>query len=130
MPDDPCKVLVVDDNRDCADTAAMLLTLYGHETHTAYTPEEAISQVKAHRPDVILMDIGLPGKNGIDVAKEIGEINSSCRIIALTGFTTEKLARECLANGITEVLIKPVEPEAMNSAVSAECDEAKCDTTN
>ncbi len=126
MSHEPCIVLVVDDNRDCADSAAIVLGLYGHETHTAYSPQEALAKAKAIQPHVTLMDIGLPGKSGIDLAKEVKEICPSCRIIALTGFTDQHVRDAWHANGLNGVLHKPTEPKEMNDVVSQECNEAKC----
>ena len=62
---------MVDDNRDEVESLAMLLQLSGHETHMAYDGLEAVEAATALRPDVILLDIGLPGLNGYEAARRI-----------------------------------------------------------
>ena len=71
MNEEPCKVLVVDDERDAADTAIVLLQLWGHEAEAAYSAEDAISKAIAFDPDVVVMDIAMPVMNGFDLAKEL-----------------------------------------------------------
>src|SRR5205809_608451 len=93
MSHEPCTVLVVDDNTDCADSAALLLQQWGHHLYIAYTPDEAIRLAAVLRPDVILMDIGLPKKDGFELGKEIQALCPECRIIALTGFSQADIAR-------------------------------------
>ena len=71
MDGEPCRVLVVDDNRDAADAAVMLLEMWGHEAMTAYSAAECIAVAKMFNPDIVLMDIGLPDKDGFAVKREL-----------------------------------------------------------
>jgi CheY-like chemotaxis protein len=119
-----CKVLVVDDNRLCADSAATLLRRHGHEVYTAYDHGTALGLAKEHRPDVIVMDIGLPGKNGFAVAADIRALCPGCRIIALTGFTHDQIRRGSDEAGFNGHLTKPTDPEELNRAVDRECNKA------
>lgn len=121
MTYDPCKVLVVDDNQDCADSTAMLLRQYGHEAHTAYAPPEALAKARELQPHVIIMDVGLPGKNGFELAADIRTACPDCRIIALTGFTHDQVVRQSKKAGFNGHLTKPADPEVLNAAVSKEC---------
>ncbi|MGH8490362.1 MAG: CheR family methyltransferase, partial [Gammaproteobacteria bacterium] len=81
------RILVVDDNRDSAESLTMLLNLTGYETHTAYDGLDAVEAAATFRPDVILLDIGLPKLNGFEAARKIREQQSdkSLVLVALTG---------------------------------------------
>jgi CheY-like chemotaxis protein len=127
----PCKILVVDDHKDQADTAAMLLRLHGHEARTAYSPKEALAKVAEQPPDVILMDVGLPGKNGFDLGKEIRRSHPAVRIVVVTGFGQEELVRASKEAGFSGHLLKPVDPAVMNAVVNEQCTAAskKCSHT-
>src|SRR6202012_710535 len=84
----PLKVLVVDDNHDAAMTLSLLLRMHGHETTMAGDGVEACDQAETHRPNVILLDIGLPGMSGYDVCRTIRQApwGREMTIIALTGW--------------------------------------------
>jgi DNA-binding response OmpR family regulator len=116
----PCNVLVVDDHKDCADSAAMLLQAWGHHVYTAYTPEEALRLAWAIHPDVILMDIGLPGKDGFELGKEIQPVCPESRIIALTGFGQADISRRSQEAGFDQCLVKPVDPDVLIHAVEGD----------
>ena len=66
-----CRVLLVDDNADSAQTMAALLRMEGHETEVVYDGESAVQRAQAMAPDAVLVDIGLPGMNGFQVAREL-----------------------------------------------------------
>jgi CheY-like chemotaxis protein len=108
-------ILIVDDNRDSADSSAMLLKILGHEIHTAYDGEEAIAAAAKLKPDVILLDIGMPKLNGYDVCRHIraqpwgGEIV----LIALTGWGQEDDRRRTGEAGFDHHMVKPVDPGAL-----------------
>jgi CheY-like chemotaxis protein len=80
--------LIVDDNRDAADSLAVLLRIAGHEVHTAHDCPKAMKTALAVQPDVVLVDIGLPGMDGYDVARSLrGEPGlDNALVIALTGY--------------------------------------------
>jgi len=109
-------ILVVDDNRDAAASLATLLELEGHEIHLAYDGVEAVRTAAALRPDVILLDIGLPQINGYEAARMIrGEAwGKTMKLVALTGWgQTDDHARSQEA-GFDRHLVKPVELEVLN----------------
>jgi PAS domain S-box-containing protein len=105
------RVLVVDDNHDSAESLAMLLRLLGHEVNTAHDGPSALSSAMRHRPEIVLMDIGLPGMSGYDVAREIRaspDLNA-IRLIAITGYGQEGDRRQALDAGFDDHCVKPVE---------------------
>jgi signal transduction histidine kinase/CheY-like chemotaxis protein len=104
------RILVVDNNRDAADSLAMLLRMAGHQTHTAYDGQEALVMVGELTPDVVMLDIGLPNLNGYEVARRIREQGGTGPIlIAVTGWGSEDDYRQSLEAGFDEHLTKPVE---------------------
>jgi len=115
------RILVVDDNRDSADSLALLLTLQGSEVRTAYDGLEAIEAAAAFQPDVVLSDIGMPRLNGYDAAQRIRE---QCRgrkvvLVAMTGWGQEEDKRRSTAAGYDVHLVKPVELAALERLLVA-----------
>ena len=105
------RVLVVDDNVDSARMLAKLLGIWGHDVRTAYTGPGGLEAAVAHVPDVILLDIGLPGLNGYEVARRIRQDPRlhAVRLVAMTGYGDEadrQLAREA---GFDRHLVKPAD---------------------
>jgi len=109
------RVLIVDDNRDAADALAMLLRQTGHEAHVAYDGSAAVAATEKHRPDVMLLDIGLPGISGHEVCRQIREQpwGRSIRMIALTGWGQADDRRKSREAGFDDHLVKPVELSAL-----------------
>lgn len=121
MNTNSCRVLVVDDDRDNADTTAMLLQMWGHESEAAYSPEDSISKAAALDPDVIIMDIGIPGMNGVDLARELRAFCPEAKFLALTGFTQADIVRRARDAGFSDVLFKPAPASVLKDAVDTEC---------
>jgi PAS domain S-box-containing protein len=116
----PRRVLVVDDNRDAAASMVALLQAAGHEVSEANDGPEALRLAFAHEPDVILLDIGMPGMNGLEVARELRKQNLhvSPRIIAVTGWGQDKdrvLTRDA---GFDFHLTKPVNHTELDMLLS------------
>ncbi len=108
------RILVVDDNRDAAASVAMLLQLYGAEVVVAHDGMTALDAVQTSRPSVVLLDIGLPGMDGYELARRARQLDGDdLTIIALTGWGQEKDRRLSKAAGIDYHLIKPVDCEAL-----------------
>ena len=105
------RILVVDDNQDSAESLTILLKLAGHETHTAYDGLEAVEAAATFRPDVILLDIGLPKLNGYEVARKIREQpwGKNMVLVALTGWGQEEDRRRSQEAGFNHHLTKPVD---------------------
>ena len=105
------RILVVDDNRDAADTLAELLEIDGHAVRTAYTGTEAIARTFEFKPDIVFLDIGLPDLNGYEVAVKLRQLPmpQEFLLIALTGYGQEHDRRAALAAGFNEHFAKPVD---------------------
>lgn len=113
------RILVVDDNRDGADSLAMLLRMLGSEVQTVYDGLNAVAAAGEFRPDVILMDIGLPGLNGYEAARRIrNESSQDVILIAVTGWGQEEDRRKAYVAGFDHHLTKPVDASALREILS------------
>jgi PAS domain S-box-containing protein len=114
------RVLVVDDNRDGADSLAMLLNLAGHETRLAFDGFEAIAAAEEYRPDVVLLDLGLPKMNGYDTCRSIRSLpgGREAIIIATTGWGQEEDRRKSTEAGFDAHLVKPVEFDRLTALLA------------
>ncbi|HEX5422543.1 MAG TPA: CHASE3 domain-containing protein [Candidatus Acidoferrales bacterium] len=114
-------VLVVDDNRDAANTLALLLRRWGQDVQVAYDGNEALAQAEAHPPDLILLDIGLPGRDGYEVARLIRSHPelANATIVALTGYGTEEDRQQSRAVGFDQHLVKPVAPDKLRGLLDS-----------
>ena len=116
----PRRVLVVDDNMDTAESLSMLLRLQGHEVEVAHDGQEAIERANAFLPEVVLLDIGLPGLDGYQVAARLRERRRTAKalIVALTGYGQEEDRRRALRAGFDQHLTKPVPPQAIYELIA------------
>jgi signal transduction histidine kinase len=106
----PCRILVADDNRDSADSLALLLRLMGHTVVTAHDGLDAVETAKTSRFDVVLLDIGMPRLNGYEAARRIRERDrNGLRLAALTGWGQEDDRRRTEKAGFDAHLVKPVD---------------------
>jgi CheY-like chemotaxis protein len=115
------KILVVDDNRDAAMSLAMMLKLMGNETKTAHDGLEALDVAAAYRPEVILLDIGMPRLNGYDTARQIREQpwGKNITLVALTGWGQEEDRRKSDEAGFDSHIVKPIEPAALEKLLAS-----------
>ena len=109
------RILIVDDNRDNADSLAIVLAMMGNDTRTAYDGEEALAVSALFGPDVILVDIGLPKLNGYEVCQKIRQEpgGKALVIIAQTGFGQEEDRQRAREAGFDHHLVKPLDPLAL-----------------
>lgn len=109
------RILIADDNRDSADSMSMMLKILGHETLTAYNGEDAVATAAAFRPDVILLDIGMPKLNGNEACRRIRELpwQRQPMIIAQTGWGQEGDRQRSQEAGFDHHLVKPVDIGAL-----------------
>jgi CheY-like chemotaxis protein len=116
------RVLMVDDNRDAVTSLGMILELQGHDVRTAYDARGALEAVEAYAPDVVLLDIGLPGGDGYDVARQMRALPTLKHtvLVAVTGYGREEDKRRARAAGFDVHLIKPVEPDLLNELLARE----------
>jgi CheY-like chemotaxis protein len=105
------RILIVDDNRDSAESLASLLRLDGNDVCTAYEGSQALAVAEDYHPEVILLDLGLPGINGFEVAKQmrLSPVLGDTTIVAITGFGTDNDRRLSKNAGFEHHLVKPVD---------------------
>jgi CheY-like chemotaxis protein len=113
-------VLVVDDNRDSLATMEMLLRLWGYEVTVAYDGPSALVLAKAIHPTVVLLDIGLPGMDGYEVARRMRADLGGVILIAVTGRSQESDRDRARAAGFDHHIVKPVEPAQLRRIVGGE----------
>jgi len=115
------RILVVDDNRDAADSLAALLKLEGHETQLAHDGVEAVAAAATFKPDLVLLDIGLPKLNGYEAARKIREQPSGkhMMLVAVTGWGQEEDRRRSHSAGFDLHMVKPVDYPALMRLLAA-----------
>ena len=111
------RVLVVDDNLDSAESLSLLLELMGHTVRTAHDGEEALAEADAFRPDLVLMDIGMPRMDGYEAARRLRQAPwaADTVLVALTGWGQDEDKRRSEEAGFDRHLIKPVDPTALEA---------------
>ena len=116
----PKRVLIVDDNVDSADSLAMVLNFDGHETQRVYTARDALERTQSFRPDIVLLDIGLPEIDGYEVARRLRAIPGleGVRLVALTGYGQPEDRARTRAAGFDAHLVKPVEFPALERVIA------------
>lgn len=105
------KLLIIDDDRDFAEGLAEALELHGHQVDIAFTGENGVEAVKKNDYDTILVDIGLPGLNGVESLLKIRQVNPKVRCFLLTGHSADHIAKQGIEAGAIEILTKPIDPE-------------------
>jgi CheY-like chemotaxis protein len=116
----PLRVLVADDNHDGADSLALLVQLWGHRPVVAYDGASALGKALDAPPDAALVDIGMPGLDGCEVARRLRQTPGleKSLLVALTGHAREEDRRRCLAAGFDHFLTKPYEPAALEQLLA------------
>ena len=114
------KILVVDDNIDAAEMMVELVSIWGHEAHHAADGEHAVALARELCPAIVLLDIGLPGMNGYEVAAALraDPRTRTAKIIAVTGYGLESDRTSARDAGCDDHLVKPVEPEALERVLA------------
>jgi two-component system CheB/CheR fusion protein len=117
-------VLLVEDNLDAAEALSELLRMWGHEVEVAHDGVSALRTARTVEPDVVLLDIGLPGMDGYEVARELRAIPglAASRLIALTGYGQESDRRRSSLAGVDHHLVKPVDLERLRALLIASQD--------
>jgi CheY-like chemotaxis protein len=112
-----CRVLVVDDNADAARSLSMLLEMKGHEVQTCYDGPTALRAVEVFGPEVVLLDIGLPGMDGFEVARRLREqtVPRQPLLVALSGYGQAEDQRRSREAGFDHHLVKPADPEVLTA---------------
>ncbi|CAK0739697.1 polar amino acid transport system substrate-binding protein [Gammaproteobacteria bacterium] len=113
-------ILVVDDNTDVAESFALLLEISGHEVHVVYNGESALTACTQFHPEIVFLDIGLPGIDGYETARRLRqtEAGKAAYLVAVTGYGQEEDISDALAAGFDAHLLKPVVPEALEECLA------------
>lgn len=119
---DKRRVLVVDDNRDAAESLAMLLEISGYEVRVAYDGMQALEELERFHPDVVLLDIGMPGLDGYEVARRMraSPRGKAVRLVALTGWGQGQDKCRAAEAGFDEHLTKPVDPALIETLLTVD----------
>jgi signal transduction histidine kinase/ActR/RegA family two-component response regulator len=114
------RLLVVDDNKDAADSLAMLLRLQNHEVRVAHDGMGALEAVKNYRPEIIFLDLGMPGLDGYEVARRLRRMPELDQTIlaALTGWGQQEDRRRTAEAGFDHHLVKPLEPKTLDRVLT------------
>jgi two-component system CheB/CheR fusion protein len=115
------RILVVDDNRDAAEGVAMLLEVFGHRVSVAADGPAALESARKDVPAIMLIDIGLPGMDGYEVARRVRELPelSGVVLVALTGYGLDEDRRRARAAGFEHHLTKPVAPAVLRALIAS-----------
>jgi DNA-binding response OmpR family regulator len=115
------RVLVVDDNADAAESIEMLLRLSGHETRVVTEAAQVMATAAVFAPHVAILDIGLPGLSGYDLARKLRQEaeHADLILIALTGYGQIQDREKAVAAGFDHYFVKPVDPAQLDAAIGA-----------
>lgn len=111
------RILIIDDDEDHAESIADILGLQGYEVDLAYSGEEGASRFRQSDFDMILLDVKLPGMNGLETLFEFKKIRPGARVIMMTGYSVEQLLAQAVENGALGVLRKPFQVEELLDAL-------------
>jgi CheY-like chemotaxis protein len=114
-PPPPLRVLIVDDERDAADSLKVLVGLWGHDACAAYGGEEALGLAGAFRPHVVLLDVAMPGMDGREVARRLraDPVTAGARVLAVSGYGQREEVQKSLDAGFHGHITKPAEPSQL-----------------
>jgi CheY-like chemotaxis protein len=113
------RVLVVDDNIDSAESMALLLELHGHQLRIAHDGPGALAEARSFRPQVVVLDIGLPGMDGYEVARSLraDALTQNAIVIAMTGYGQSEDRQQSLRAGFDHHLVKPLDPDVLQAII-------------
>lgn len=111
------RVLVVDDEPDAVELLTEFLTSKGYEVITAGGGEEAIQKVKAERPHLILLDVRMPKMNGLEVLRQVRQIDNEIGVIMVTAVNEEATGRQALELGAFDYIVKPLDLEYLERSL-------------
>jgi len=112
-------VLVVDDNADAAHSLDMILKFSGHQTRVALDGTEGLKIAQDFHPEIVVLDIGMPGLNGFEVARRLRQmLGDQVYIIALSGYGAAEDRQRALAAGFDVHMVKPIEIEQLTQLIS------------
>ncbi len=114
------RVLIADSCPDTVESTSMILRLWGHDVRGVGTGREVLELAHIYRPEVVLMEMALPGLDGCEVARRLRQQNADSRpiLVAVTGYGDVKNRRRCRAAGFDFHLLKPVEPDVLHRVLA------------
>jgi CheY-like chemotaxis protein len=114
------RILVVDDNRDAADLLALLIRRYGYEAKAVYSGQQAIEETATFAPDMVLLDIGMPGLNGYETVGLIRQQRGNVHIllVAVTAWTSEQDKQNAYAAGFDLHVAKPLDGDKLRELLA------------
>ncbi len=115
------RVLIVDDNEDFANSLVTLLNLSGHQARALYSGASAVAVAREFRPHTVLLDIGLPGLSGYDVARTLRSESdlAPLTLVALTGYGRDEDRERVMAAGFDHHVVKPVDPAVLEAIIGS-----------
>ena len=116
-PSGPRRVLVVDDNQDAADALAMLVRTWGHDVRVAYSGEQGLQAARDFQPEVCLLDLGMPGMSGFELAARLREepTTAGAVLTAVSGWGDHETRRRAIEAGFEHHLLKPSNIEMLRA---------------
>ena len=115
-----CRIFVVDDDRDHAESIADILGMHGYEVELSFSGEDAVRRFSERDFDIVLLDVKLPGMNGVEAFFEFRRQRPDAQVIMMTGFSLEQLLSQALSSGAEGVLRKPFAvPELLKALAEA-----------
>ena len=120
-------MLVVDDNADSADSLRLLLQIWGYQARCAYDAQDALALAAELEPRVVLLDLGLPGTSGYEVAQQLraSPAMAKARLVAVTGHGRAEDRARTAAAGFDHHLVKPIDPSVLEDLMRELCAEAE-----
>jgi CheY-like chemotaxis protein len=114
------ELLLVEDNPDVAETLAELLAASGHSVETVSSGEQALTSLRSHRPAIVLCDIGLPGMDGLTLARQVRSdpALADVQLVAMTGYSDAATRERMEQAGFARLLIKPVQLSALHHCLA------------
>ena len=112
------RIVIVDDNIDASQSLATLLRLSGHDVFVASDGPSALQTVRTARPDLVMLDIGLPGMSGYEVARRLRESGCKGRLVAVTGYGAPEDRQRSHEAGFDHHLVKPIEPASLAQLIA------------
>lgn len=110
-------VIIVDDDRDLADTLADILTFRGWEASALYSGEDAVERVRRIRPDAVVMDIRMPGVDGVEALRRIRSHDPRVPVLLMTGYADRDMIAMARREGAVRIFDKPVHPDDLVRAL-------------
>jgi FixJ family two-component response regulator len=120
-------ILIVDDNFEICESLVKLISLWGYDAQATTNPLEVIERLKAHFYNLIILDILMPEKTGIDLIPEISDLSPDTKIIIITGYADKRMALEALRLGAFDFLEKPVEAQLLRHSIRRALDMQKAE---